>query len=271
MHRLRFRLRHLPRTARHAMSAWREGHAEQSLTMRSISFKMSLQSLLLLVTLSGVTLAYCLSRVTIRELRIRNYVLEQRIEWDRKRSGYVNVIDPSKGYVRRLGSSGRMVWRYRLRLPADHTFQLMFAQKWNPDGTPVAQNLGPTLQRSGSSTGQIVTVAFRSDGGRWSYHVSGPSFGERNGTVEGDMAWAIPYDHVRGHLFGGPDGSTLGGVKWAPAKYDHDHSEQLEFDPHQTLVLFASGRPGRPGGNLSTLTSGISLWICPIDANDRTK
>ena len=210
-------------------------------------WRLSLQSLFLLTALVGVSLAYYLSLENNKKARIRNYVLEQqnRIQEQpfAKESGKLHVIDPTMGYVRRLGSTGGRVWRYRVYLPPDKPYHLRMAQEWVRDGFPVGQVALRSRWQWSEEPGEfIVTLAFEVRGGRSGYQIR-TDWNRKRGPLEHDCAWA-----------------------WND---EYDHAEQQEFDPDKACHLFKDrdDRPGRDSGS----PSGFTLWLSPNNAEAPTR
>jgi hypothetical protein len=159
-----------------------------------------------------------------KDLRIKTYTLENRIETDHNQAGYLNVEDPDKVYVRRLGASGGAVWQYRVYLPANRKYELRA-------GHAQGRVINSPLPNGGDPEGFIVTVAFRRRAGESCYVVAVPGFAI-GGVVECRGAW----ENER-----------------------YDHSEQRELHPTTDCVLLKYGTAGL----FSHIIGQFRIWISP--------
>jgi hypothetical protein len=194
-------------------------------------------SLLLLVSLLGVSVSHFRASRTIQRLEAERAALRNEV-------GFLKIEDESKAYVRSLGSLNALTWRFRVYLPPDGNYRVCSAFQYAEPGFPEAKRTGRVFSGGGEF---LLTAAFhRSGNGDWVLRISTPWVGSQIPDRAGQLDWLSE--------------------PWAD-KSPIITTDQKSFAPDQPIPILrlqAARTAHKLGIDAGSPTDGFVLWIEPL-------
>jgi len=200
--------------------------------------RFSLLSLLLVVSLLGVSVSHFQASRTIRRLEAERFALRREL-------GYLDIQDRKMAYVKRLGSLDELTWRYRVYLPPEGTYRVNVALRWAGQGFPQPKHKVRAFQGGEEF---LLTAAFRRGAdGKWVLRIATPWVGSNVPDKDGQLEWlSEPWADKSAIL-------PLDQEAFAP-------DEPIEIGRWQ-----ATRTAAMRGAAADRPTDGFMLWFEPVD------
>jgi len=191
--------------------------------------------------LATVLVAGALALVVSHEQLIR---LEGRHAQVLRETGYLEVSDPAKVYVRELSCPAPLTWQFQIYLPPEHELSSGLGVDLNEQGVPTRLLDSPRSGRTGQFT---LTVSLHHREGRWRLSRYVAASGSDFRLAGNDFDWLQEQQHESGYAR----------LRHGPAR---------EYAPDESIVLLTLQNKDDPAPG----DGSLMLWLEPdLRANYR--